>query len=478
MQNSSFTDFDGLSGIIRSSEDAIITRDFNGTITSWNPSAEKIFGYTAKEANGKHISLIIPDEFFEEEEIFIRSIKNGKRVQKYEAIRKRKDGTRIFTSHIITPVKDANKKIIGAAKIISDITDQKTFYASIINTSDDAICSETLDGIITTWNFGAGKMFGYTAQEVLGKHINTIVPESKVKEEVSIRNKIRGGKRGATFETIRLRKDGTEINVSLTVSPINNQSGKITGASIIAKDISKRIEMEEKHQLYTEKLEELNKYRDDFIAMASHELNTPLTVIKANLQILEEIMQEDENVGFIYNSSKQVNKLTDLISHLLDVSKIQTGILELNHERFDLKILLKDIFKNIQSSNPSYKIMLKKIGEPLIVHADRERIERVLNNLLLNAIKYSPDSKTIIVKPSIQNNYLQVSITDEGIGIPKKDLEKIFERFYRVEGIPSTYSGSGIGLFICYQIIKEHGGEIWAESKLGIGSTFTFRIPV
>ncbi|MEO6290522.1 MAG: PAS domain S-box protein, partial [Ginsengibacter sp.] len=281
MPHSSFTDFDGLSGIIKSSEDAIISRDLNGAITSWNPSAEKMFGYTSKEANGKHISLIIPDEFFEEEEIFIRSIKNGKRVQKYEAIRKRKDGTRIFTSHIITPVKDAGKKVIGAAKIISDISDQKTFYASIINTSDDAICSITLDGIITTWNFGAEKMFGYTAQEVLGKHINIIVPESKVKEEVLIGNKIKRGKSAATLETIRLRKDGSEVNISLTVSPINNQSGKITAASIIAKDISKRIEIEEKHKLYTEKLEELNKYRDDFIAMASHELNTPLTVIKA-----------------------------------------------------------------------------------------------------------------------------------------------------------------------------------------------------
>ncbi len=359
MQNSSFADLDRLSPTVKSSENAIISRDLNGNITSWNHSAEKIFGYTAKEASGKHISLIIPDEFFEEEEFFIRCIQNGKRVQRYETIRKRKDGTRIFTSHIITPVKDANRKIIGTSKVISDITEQKTFYASIINSSDDAICSKTLDGIITTWNSGAEKMFGYTEEEVLGKHINIIIPESKVKEEILIRNKIKRGRRSAAFETIRIRKDGTEVNISLTVSPINNESGKITGASIIAKDISKRIELEEQHQLYTEKLEELNKYRDDFIAMASHELNTPLTVIKVNLQILEEIMRDDDNVGFIYNSSKQVNKLTDLISNLLDVSKIQAGILKLNYETFDLKILLKEIFKNIQASNPSYKILME-----------------------------------------------------------------------------------------------------------------------
>lgn len=478
MQKPGSTDSDRLSAIVQSSEDAIISRDFNGTITSWNSAAEKIFGYTAQEANGKHISIIIPEECIDEEEGMIIKIKNGGVVKKYEAIRKKKDGSRIFTSHIITPVKGADKKVIGASKIISDISDQKALYAAIVNTSDDAICSKTLDGIITTWNFGAEKMFGYKKKAVIGKHINIIVPPSRIKEEISIRNKIKSGKRVAPFETIRLRKDGSQVAISLTVSPIYNQTRKIIGASIIAKDISKRKEIEVQHQLYTEKLEELNRYRDDFIAMASHELNTPLTVIKVNLQILEEIMQGNENVGFINNSTKQVNKLTDLISHLLDVSKIQAGILKLNYESFDLIILLKEICRNIQGSNPSYKIRVERIKKPMIIHADKERIEHVINNLLLNAIKYSPDSKEIVVSSSIKNKHLQVTIADNGIGIPKKDLDKIFERFYRVQGIPSTYSGSGIGLFICSEIITAHGGEIWAESELGVGSAVTFSVPV
>ncbi|MEP7232120.1 MAG: PAS domain-containing sensor histidine kinase [Ginsengibacter sp.] len=478
MQKPRFSDFDRLSAIVQASDDAIISRDLNGTITSWNSSAEKIFGYTAQEANGKHISIIIPEECIDEEEGMIKKIKNGGGVKKYEAIRKKKDGSRIFASHIITPVRDVNKKVIGTSKIISDISDQKALYAAIINTSDDAICSKTLDGIITSWNFGAEKMFGHKKKAVIGKHINIIVPPSKIKEDISIRNKIKSGKRVAPFETTRLRKDGSEVNISLTVSPIYNSTGKITGASTIAKDISKRKEIEEQHKLYTEKLEDLNRYRDDFIAMASHELNTPLTVIKVNLQLLEEIMHGDENVGFINNSTRQVNKLTDLISHLLDVSKIQAGVLKLDYESFDLKVLLKEICRNMHASNPSYKIRVERTKKPLIIHADKERIEHVINNLLLNAIKYSPDSKEIVVKSSIKNKHLQLSIADNGIGIPKKDLEKIFERFYRVQGIPSTYSGSGIGLFICSEIIAGHGGEIWAESELAVGSTITFRIPV
>ncbi len=478
MQYPDYTDFNRLSAIVQLSEDAIISRDLDGKITSWNPSAEKIFGYSAKEANGKHISIIIPDEYFAEEEIFIQKIKKGRQVQKYEAIRKRKDGTRIFTSHIIAPVRDANKKLIGTSKIISDLSGGKALYAAIVNTSDDAICSKNLDGIITTWNFGAEKMFGYTNEEMLGKHINTIVPESKIKEETAIRNKIKNGKRIAPFETIRMKKDGSEVNISLTVSPIYNYLGKIAGASIIAKDITERIEIEEQHQLYTEKLEELNKYRDEFIAMASHELKTPLTVLKVNLQILEEIITEDECAEFISNSTKQVDKLTDLISHLLEASKIQAGNVKLTYGRFDMKALLKEAIRNIQPPDKTHEIVMLETGKKIMIYADKERIEHVINNLLLNAIKYSPESKVIIVTPSVQKNNLNVSIKDEGIGIPKKDLEKIFERFYRVQGVPSTYSGSGIGLFICSEIIKWHGGKIWVKSKLGVGSTFSFSIPL
>ncbi|MEO6636713.1 MAG: PAS domain-containing sensor histidine kinase [Ginsengibacter sp.] len=466
-----------LSAIVQSADDAIISRDIKGTITSWNPSAEKIFGYSAEEANGKHISLIIPDEYSQEEERIIHKIKNGLSVQKYVTIRKRKDGTRFFSSHIIAPVKDRNKKVIGASKIISDISNQKNFYASIVNTSDDAICSKSLEGIITTWNFGAEKMFGYKEEEVLGKRIDIVIPKSKMKEEAELRNKIRKGERIAPFETVRVRKDGSQINISLTISPIHSQDDEIIGVSIIAKDISKRIEIDEQHQLYTEKLEELNKYRDDFIAMASHELKTPLTVIKANLQLLEETIQSNENEGFIKNSNKQVDKLTRLITHLLDVSAIEDVNVKLAYETFDFKSLLKDVIDNLQPGKQGHKIVIKKPKRSMLVCADRIRLENLLNNLLLNAIKYSREIKTITVETSIEDNWLQVCVKDNGIGIPNKDLEKIFDRFYRVPGIPSTYSGTGIGLFICSKVVRWHGGKIWAESVMGKGSTFHFRIP-
>ncbi len=219
MKNPGTADFNRLSAIVQSSDDAIISRDMNGTITSWNPSAEKIFGYSAAEARGKHISIIIPDECSAEEETLIQRIKSGKPVKKYVTIRKRKDGTKFFSSHIVTAVKDANKKVVGASKIISDISSQKSFFAAIINTSDDAICSKSLDGIITTWNFGAERMFGYTEHEVLGKHVDIIVHPSKMDEESEIRNKIRSGQRLLPFDTIRVRKDGSAVNVSLTISP-------------------------------------------------------------------------------------------------------------------------------------------------------------------------------------------------------------------------------------------------------------------
>ncbi|MEP7127989.1 MAG: PAS domain S-box protein [Chitinophagales bacterium] len=467
-----------MASVVEYSDRAIICRDMDGFITSWNPSAERIFGYSAEEAEGKHMSLIMPEECVEEEENYIQRIKKGKAVFKYESIRKRKDGSRIFTSHIIAPVKNAEDKIIGTSKIVGDISDEHAVYAAIVNTSDDAICSKTLDGFITTWNFGAEKMFGYKKTEVLGKHINLIVPDAKIKEEISIRQKIRAGKRIPPFETVRVRKDGSKVNISLTVSPIYNQSGKLTGASIIAKDINERKQIEAQQILYTEKLEELNRYRDDFIAMASHELKTPLTVIKLNLQILEETMRRDENLSFVKSSGKQINKLTSLIAHLLDVSRIQAGEVKLDYQTFDFKILLKEVAENLQSSNTANRIQLKGIKKDLTLFADRERIEHLMTNLVSNALKYSPDSGKIVIKSSIENGQLQVMVKDEGIGLPEKELEKIFERFYRVNGIPSTYSGSGVGLFICWEIVRWHGGKIWAESELGKWSKFYFNIPV
>jgi PAS domain S-box-containing protein len=429
------------------------------------------------------ISIIIPPEFLAEEQQIIESVKIGNRVEHYETIRKTKNGNQMSILLSVFPIKDGKGNVIGISKIARDITDQKNadekqaILAAIVSSSDDAIISKTLEGIITSWNHSAQIMFGYTEAEAIGKHISLIIPHERIGEEALIIEKIRKGEKLDHFETIRVAKDGREINLSLTVSPVKNKNGQIIGASKVARDITAKVELEQQRKLYIEKLKELNKYKDEFMAMASHELRTPLTVIKANLQLLEQVMTTDTNIDFVTKTLKQVNKLTELVDNLLDISKIQAGKLRLNYSNFDMNILLKETIDGIQRTTTSHKIIFNENNRPVLANADKERIEQVITNMLINAIKYSPDSKNIFVSTDTKEDKIITSVKDSGIGIPKEDLENIFSSFYRVQGLSSTFSGSGIGLYISSEIIKRHGGDIWVESEVGKGSIFYFSIP-
>jgi len=472
-----------LSAIVQSSEDAIISKTLDGTITSWNPAAELMFGHTQQEAVGKNISLIIPEELLTEEQTIISRIKRGERIDHYETVRKKKDGTLFLVAVSVSPIKDENENIIGASKIARDITEQKSseqkqaMLAAIVDSSDDAIVSKDLSGIITSWNHGAEKIFGYSAAEAIGKHITLIIPEDRLDEETVIINKIRKGERVNHFETIRKRKDGTPINISVAVSPVKDKNGKVIGASKVARDITEKAEIEKQRQLYTERLQEISHYKDEFMAMASHELKTPLTVIKANLQILEHKMQDDTKVDFVNKTLSQVNKLTNLIADLLDVSKIQTGALELNRSNFELIPFLEEVIEDIQQTSPEHKIIFNAAEKNIVARADRDRLEQVVINLLTNAIKYSPGAKEVMVDVYTKDNNIVVAIRDKGIGIPQDDMDKVFTRFFRVRGLASTFSGSGIGLYISSEIIKRHGGKMWVESEIDKGSAFYFTVP-
>jgi PAS domain S-box-containing protein len=471
-----------LSAIVNSSDDAIISKTLDGIIISWNPAAEKMFGYSEHEAIGNNISIIIPPERFQEEQTILENIRKGLKIDQFRTVRIAKNKRKIKISLTVSPIKDQEGNIIGASKIARDISDQKlaeekqATLAAIVSSSDDAIISKTLFGIITSWNQAATKMFGYTEAEVIGRHISIIIPPDRMDEETMIIESIRSGKKIKHFETVRIAKDGRELNISLTVSPIRNKAGKIIGASKIARDISEKMQIEKQRILYTDKLKQLNKYKDEFMTMASHELKTPLTIIKANLDIMYLKMQQDENVVFVENTLKQVEKLNKLINDLLDISKIQAGKLELKLADFDMNGLLKEMIHNLQPTT-EIKILLTNTNDILPAYGDRDRIGLVIINLLGNAIKYSPNSKEIKVNAFRSEDAIIVGIEDKGIGIPADDLNHIFTRFYRVSGITSTFSGSGIGLYIASQIISRHGGKIWAVSQLKKGSTFYFSIP-
>ena len=473
-----------LAAIVNSSEDAIISKTLQGIITSWNTAATFMFQYTESEAVGKHISLIIPHDRLSEETVIIENIRKGNKIKNFETIRVAKDGTFRHISLTVSPITNKQGIIIGASKIARDISyrikseEKQATLAAIINSSEDAIIGKSLEGIITSWNYAAARLFGYTEQEVIGKHISLIIPKDRMNEETMIMENITNGNKIDHFETVRIAKDGSEINISVTISPIKNAIGQIVGASKSARDISLRIQTEKTQKLYTERLQELNKYKDEFMVMASHELKTPLTVILANLQLLQLMLENDTNVHFLNKTLKQVYKLNDLITNLLDVSKIQTGKLVLDRSEFDINLLIMEVTDNLQKTTKDHKITFVNNNSEILIHADRDRIEQVIINILVNAIKYMPEPGEILLQCSQSADEVLISITDKGIGIPEQYLQDIFQRFYRVSGAASSFAGSGIGLYISAEIIKTHKGKIWAESDLGKGSVFYISIPV
>lgn len=235
-----------LARVIQSSDDAIVSKDLNGIIVSWNPAAERMFGYTAAEAVGQSIRMIIPPDRQSEEDAVLEKVRAGEALTHFETVRLRKSGTLIPISLTVSPIHDDAGVIIGVSSIARDLSERGAAdlvarrLAAVVQSSDDAIVTKDLNGVITSWNPAAERMFGYTEAEAIGRSIRILIPEDRQEEEDSVLARIRAGQTVDHFETIRRRKDGTQLNISLTVSPIRNDAGVVVGASKVARDITER----------------------------------------------------------------------------------------------------------------------------------------------------------------------------------------------------------------------------------------------
>jgi PAS domain S-box-containing protein len=241
-----------LAAIVATSDDAIISKTLQGIVTSWNPAAERMFGYSETEAIGRHISLIIPPDRLNEEELIISNITRGNKIDHFETVRVAKNGSQIPISVTISPIINRSGTIVGASKIARDISiykqasEKQGMLAAIVDGSDDTILSKTLEGIVTSWNKAAEKMFGYTEAEVIGQHISLIIPAERLQEETYIIGEVSKGNKIDHFHTFRRAKNGREVPISVSVSPIFDEAGKVIGASKIARDISEQLKARKK----------------------------------------------------------------------------------------------------------------------------------------------------------------------------------------------------------------------------------------
>jgi PAS domain S-box-containing protein len=267
-----------LAAIVDSSHHVIISKNLDGIITSWNTTAQRVFGYSSKEAIGAHITLIIPKDRLPEEDTIISRVRRGERIEHFDTVRQRKDGTLIDISLTISPVRDSSGRIVGASKVAREITDRKraerssALLAAIVDSSDDAIVSKTLDGIITSWNKSAERIFGYLPEEAVGKHITLIIPRDRWDEESSIIARICRGERVDHFQTLRRRKDGSLVDVSLTISPVKESAGNIIGASKVARDITAQVRGAEALRGSEEEFRRLSQSLDTEVRSRTREL--------------------------------------------------------------------------------------------------------------------------------------------------------------------------------------------------------------
>jgi len=521
-----------LAAIIESSEDAIVSKTLDGTVTSWNKSAAKMFGYNEGEMVGKSIITVIPKDRRQEEVVILGKIRQGEKVEHYETIRLRKDGTEIAVSLTISPIKNAAGQVIGASKIARDISKQKTSeeslqrYANNLETvnsvgkmvSERLDVQEILQQVTDVTTEATGAAFGaffynkldehgesYTlftlsgapreAFEKFGMPRNTAVfnPTFSGEGTVRVDDIIKDPRYGKNHPHYGMPKGHLPV-VSYLAVPVISKSGVVIGGlfyghpepgrfsvhheSLVESVATQAAIALENARLY-EEIKKLNARKDDFIGLASHELKTPVTSLSGYLQIINRRLPSDDvNKPFIEKALAQINKLSGLISDLLDVSKIETGQLPLSFTGFDLLHLAKEVIEVMQFSTKTHRLTLDSNINKLLVTADRQRIEQVIINLLSNAIKYSPGANEVNVTVSAADNKALVAVRDFGLGITRDQQERIFNRFYRVEDMAAHISGLGIGLFISKEIISRHNGRLWVESEPGKGSVFFFEIPV
>lgn len=595
-----------LAAIVNWSEDAIIGKDLKSTITSWNNAAEKMFGYTAREAIGHNISLIIPPELLDEEDEIINGINRGRATHHYQTVRVAKDGRRINVSLTVSPVKSSKGEVFGASSIMRDITLQKRAEQALRENQEllDTFFQNTPAGLIiydennryVRINAHAAALYGIQPEQAVGKTIFEVLPAdlAKLTEERN-RQVLETGKPATTrIYSAKLPLNPPRAKMTYWQGvrfPVPLPGGKM-GVGVFSMDITGQIiaqekvrESEEKFtkafssnpaaiaitnledglfsdvnqtwidlqgysreeaightskelsiwpndrdrkrfveellnkrqirgweqdfrkksgELFTAQLsaqimeagghklvistliditerKKLERQKDEFLGVASHELKTPVTSIKAYTQVLQLAFQRKKDlqaVGLLGKLDIQIDKLNSLIADLLDVTRIESGKMQFRQEYFDFNSLISEVVEEIQRTTPRHAIV-SELDCSRMIYGDRERIAQAITNLLTNAVKYSPKAQQVRLFTKCNHDTITLCVQDFGIGIPKEKQTKVFDRFYRIERDEGedTYPGLGLGLYISAEIIKREGGTIWVESEINKGSLFCFSLP-
>lgn len=462
--------------------------DVDGTIIRMNDTELDWLGYTRDEVLHKmqFVDLLTP----ESQTVFDKNFPIFQQqgwINDIEFQMVAKDASTRWVALSATALTDAAGNFLMSRSTAFDISDRKQAevavaqLASIVESSDEAIISKTLEGMVISWNASAERLFGYAASEIIGQSIRQIIPGDRLQEEILFLAQLKRGEHIQHYETIRQRKDGSLIEVAVTLSPIHNSVGQVIGISTIAYDITEKRAVE--------------RLKNEFISIVSHELRTPLTSIRGSLGLLATGVMDDDPVEMkrmIDIAAIDTERLVRLVNDVLDLEKLESGKVSLVREWCDAAALMQRSIAVMTSSAQEAGIQL--VVQPVSVNiwAAPDRIIQTLTNLLSNAIKFSPPGGVVTLaaeirtleseahpSPTASRPHLRFSVQDQGRGIPADQLERIFGRFQQVDALDSRdQGGTGLGLAICQSIVHQHQGQIWVESTWGQGSTFFFTLPL
>jgi len=386
-------------------------------------------------------------------------------------------------------LRESEERLRETADHLRRGNEERAYLAAIVDSSDDAIISKDLNGVVRSVNAAAERLFGYTARELVGQPIRILIPPDRQEEEDEILGRIRSGDKVDHFETVRRTRDGRLVDVSLTVSPVRDGSGRVIGASKIARDVTeqKRSAAERDRLLEAERsaraeAERASRVKDDFVAMVSHELRTPLNAILGWTQLMARSSGDEALVRRGLEVVARNTRLqAQLISDLLDISRIVAGKLTLEMESVDLASIVHAAIEILETEATEKGVAVEQsmADTPAMVVGDPARLQQVIWNLISNALKFTPRGGNVRVAMRLVGARAEITVADDGAGIRPDFLPHVFDRFHQADrSMSRRFGGLGLGLSIVKHLVDVHGGTVEAESPgEGHGSTFTISLP-
>jgi PAS domain S-box-containing protein len=498
-----------LGSIVESSEDAIISKSLDGIIQSWNSAAERLFGHPAERAIGQHISLIIPPDRIGEEDHIIASLKAGQRIEHFETERLRSDGSRLLVSLTISPLKDDHERVIGASKIVRDVTRQRQaerrerqllaeaaaanakFHAFFDQGALFAAITDVHGTVLETNRFSCEDC-GYSREQIVGQRFwqgPWWAASPRLSQQVATAFAEAAGGLVVRIEVPYLRADDEQRIADFTIQPISDDTGRVRFLAPTGIDITDRQRAEaERKQLEDNlrrlalDLSEADRRKNEFLAMLAHELRNPLAPISNAARALRLGGGEGALQSASEMLERQVGQMARLVDDLLDMSRITRGRIELRKERVELAPIIDQAVEAVRAQyrNMNHELTVTLPPHPLPLDADPARLAQVIGNLLNNACKFTDRGGRVSLHVEEESGLAAIRVRDTGIGIAAEHLPRLFEMFTQVDtSLERSRDGLGIGLTLVKVLVEMHGGTVEARSNgPGLGSEFTVRLPL